>query len=69
MAGVVFGIIVAKIVNWHFQGVHRTTLAFTLVTTDTVLFACGLSVVLGTVAGWFAARRLVGVAPLTLLGR
>ncbi len=69
MAGVVFGIVVAKIVNWHFQGVHRTTLAFTLVTTDTVLFACGLSVVLGTVAGWFAARRLVGVPPLTLLGR
>jgi putative ABC transport system permease protein len=69
MAGVVFGIIVAKIVNWHFQGVHRTTLAFTLVTTDTVLFACGLSVVLGTVAGWFAARRLVGVPPLELLGR
>ena len=69
MAGVVFGIIVAKIVNWHFQGVHRTTLAFTLVTTDTVLFACGLSVVLGMVAGWFAARRLVGVPPLTLLGR
>ncbi len=69
MAGVVFGIIVAKIVNWHFQGVHRTTLAFTLVATDTVLFACGLSVVLGTVAGWFAARRLVGVPPLQLLGR
>lgn len=69
MAGVVFGIIVATLVNWHFQGVHRTTLAFTLVTTDTVLFACGLSVVLGTVAGWFAARRLVGVPPLKLLGR
>ena len=69
LAGVVFGIIVAKIVNWHFQGVHRTTLAFTLVTMDTVLFACGLSVVLGTVAGWFAARRLVGVPPLELLGR
>ena len=69
MAGVVFGIIVARIVNWHFQGVHRTTLAFTLVTADTVLFACGLSVVLGAVAGWFAARRLVGVPPLKLLGR
>lgn len=69
MAGVVFGIVVARIVNWHFQGVHRTTLAFTLVTTETVLFACGLSVVLGVVAGWFAARRLVGVPALTLLGR
>lgn len=69
MAGVVFGIVVARIVNWHFQGVHRTTLAFTLVTTETVLFACVLSVVLGVVAGWVAARRLVGVPALTLLGR
>ncbi len=69
MAGVVFGIIVARLVNWHFQGVHRTTLAFTLVTTETVLFACGLSVVLGVVVGWLAARRLVGVPPLALLGR
>ncbi len=69
IAGVVFGIVVARIVNWHFQGVHRTTLAFTLVTTETVLLACALSVCLGVVAGWVAARRLVGVAPLILLGR
>ncbi len=69
MAGVVFGKIVAQIVNWHFQGVHRTALAFTLVTTETVLLACGLSVVLGVVAGWIAAGRLVGVPPLVLLGR
>jgi putative ABC transport system permease protein len=69
LAGVVFGVVIARLVNWHFQGVHRTTLSFTLVTTDTVLFACGLSVVLGVVAGWVAARRLVGVPALTLLGR
>jgi putative ABC transport system permease protein len=69
LAGVGFGIVVARLVNWHFQGVHRTTLAFTLVTGETVLFACGLSVVLGVVAGWLAARRLVGVPALTLLGR
>jgi putative ABC transport system permease protein len=69
MAGVVFGIIVARVVNWHFQGVHRTTLAFTLVTTETIVFACVLSVVLGVVAGWVAARRLVRVPALTLLGR
>lgn len=69
LAGVFFGIIVARIVNWHFQGVYRTTLAFTLITPPTVLFACLLSVVLGVVAGWVAARRLVGVPPLTLLGR
>ena len=69
LAGVIFGVIVARIVNWHFQGVYRTTLAFTIITPPTVLFACLLSVVLGVVAGWVAARRLVGVPPLTLLGR
>jgi putative ABC transport system permease protein len=69
IAGVVIGIVMATLVNWHFQAVHRTTLAFTLVTLDTVLFACGLSVVLGVVAGWVAARRLVGVPALALLGR
>ncbi len=69
LAGVVFGLIVARLVNWHFQGVYRTTLAFTLVTPQTVLFACVLSVLLGTVAGWVAARRLVGQPALTLLGR
>lgn len=69
VVGVVVGIVMAWLVNWHFQGVHRTTLAFTLVTTDTVLLACGLSVVLGVVAGWVAARRLVGVPALALLGR
>jgi putative ABC transport system permease protein len=69
LAGVVFGLIVARLVNWHFQGVYRTTLAFTLVTPQTVLFACGLSVLLGTVAGWVAARRLVGQPALALLGR
>ena len=67
--GVAVGIVMARLVNWHFQGVHRTSLAFTFVTADTVLLACGLSVVLGVVAGWVAARRLVGVPPLVLLGR
>ena len=67
--GVGIGIVMAKLVNWHFQGVHRTTLAFTLVTADTILFACALSVVLGIVAGWLAARRLVATPALRLLGR
>jgi len=69
VAGVGFGIVVAAIVNWHFQGVYRTTLAFTLVTPTTVVFACLLSVLLGVVAGWVAARRLVRVPALQLLGR
>jgi putative ABC transport system permease protein len=67
--GVVLGIAMARLVNWHFQGVHRTTLAFTFVTADTLLLACGLSVVLGVAAGWLAARRLVAVPALALLGR
>jgi putative ABC transport system permease protein len=69
LAGVVFGLVVARLVNWHFQGVYRTTLAFTLVTPQTVLFACALSVLLGAVAGWVAARRLVRQPALALLGR
>lgn len=69
LVGVALGITMATLVNWHFQGVYRTTLAFAFVTVDTVLLTCALSVVLGVVAGWVAARRLVGVPPLTLLGR
>jgi putative ABC transport system permease protein len=69
LLGVGIGYVVSQLVNWHFQGVHRTTLMFALVTSETVLFACLLSVVLGVLAGWLAARRLVAAPPLTLLGR
>jgi putative ABC transport system permease protein len=69
LAGVVFGVVISRFVNWYFQGVHRTPLAFTIITNETVFFACTLSVLLGVVAGWLAARRLVGVPTLALLGR
>jgi putative ABC transport system permease protein len=69
LLGVGIGYIVSQLVNWHFQGVHRTSLMFAVVTGETVLFACLLSVVLGVIAGWVAARRLVAAPPLTLLGR
>lgn len=69
LAGVVLGAIMAWLVNWHFRGVHRTPLAFALVTPGTALAACLLSIVLGVAAGWLAARRLVGKPPLALLGR
>ena len=69
LAGVAFGWVVAQLVNWHFRGVHRTPLAFAIVTPTTATFACLLSIVLGIGAGWLAARRLVGRPPLTLLGR
>ncbi len=69
LAGLAFGWVVAQGVNWHFRGVHRTPLAFAIVTPATAAFACVLSIGLGIGAGWLAARRLVGRPPLALLGR
>lgn len=56
-------------VNRFYQGLYRTPLVFSLVTPDVVLLAVSLSAVLGVVAGWLAAQRLVQRAPLALLGR
>ena len=67
--GVVVGWLASLLVNRHYQAVYRTPLAFALVTPGTVLFAAGLSLVLGVLAGLAAARRLVRVPPLVLLGR
>jgi putative ABC transport system permease protein len=49
--------------------VYRTPLRFSVLTSDIVLIAVGLSLVLGIAAGWLAARRLVRQPPLALLGR
>ena len=46
---------------------YRTPLAFAMVTTDIVVLAVGLSLVLGLVAGFIAAQRLVRIPPLDLL--
>jgi putative ABC transport system permease protein len=67
--GVAIGWTASAIVNWHYRGVYRTPLTFSLVTPTIVGFAVALSLVLGTVAGYLAARRLVGVPPLSLFGR
>ena len=67
--GTALGWIAALLVNRHYQDVYRTPLAFALVTPGTVAFAAGLSLVLGVLAGLLAARRLVRVPPLVLLGR
>jgi putative ABC transport system permease protein len=67
--GVAIGWTASVIVNWHYRGVYRTPLAFSLVTPTIVGFAVTLSLVLGTVAGYLAARRLVGAPPLSLFGR
>jgi putative ABC transport system permease protein len=67
VAGVLIGRGAAAIVNWHYQGVYRTPLAFALVTPGIVLLAVGLSLVLGLLAGFVAAQRLVRTPPLALL--
>jgi putative ABC transport system permease protein len=69
VAGVAVGGAASWIVNHHYQAVYRTPLRFSIVTADIVLNAVVLSVVLGLVAGWLAARRLVRVPPLSLFGR
>ncbi len=65
--GVVLGYVSSRIINWHYQGVYRTPLAFAMVTPDIVVLAVGLSLVLGLVAGFIAAQRLVHMPPLELL--
>ena len=73
MLGSVLGVGVGAAASWivdrHYQGVYRTPLRFSIITGDIVLFAVALSLVLGVVAGWLAARRLVRTPPLALFGR
>jgi putative ABC transport system permease protein len=67
--GVAFGYVVSAAVNAYYQGVYQTPLRFAIVTTDIVVLAGVLSLVLGVAAGAVAAQRLVRTAPLALLGR
>ena len=67
--GVGIGVLVSAGVNWHYRGVYRTPLAFSLITTPVLVFAVALSLVLGLVAGYLAARRLLSIPPLSLFGR
>ena len=69
LAGVAVGGAASWIVNEHYQAVYRTPLRFSIVTGDIVLLAVTLSLVLGIVAGWLAALRLVRTPPLALFGR
>jgi putative ABC transport system permease protein len=69
LAGVAVGGAASWIVNEHYQAVYRTPLRFSIVTGDIVVLAVSLSLVLGVVAGWLAARRLVRTPPLVLFGR
>jgi putative ABC transport system permease protein len=65
--GVALGWISSLIINWHYRGVYRTPLAFAVVTRDIVILAVSLSLVLGLVAGFVAAQRLVRMSALELL--
>jgi putative ABC transport system permease protein len=56
-------------INWYYQGVYRTPLAFALVSPAIVGLAVTLSIVLGVAAGYLAALRLVRTPPLALFGR
>jgi putative ABC transport system permease protein len=67
--GVALGWIVSQVVNWHYQALYQTPLAFSIVTPPTVIFAVGLSLVLGIAAGVVASLRLVRTPPLALFGR
>jgi putative ABC transport system permease protein len=67
--GIGIGWISSLIVNWHYRAVYRTPLIFSLVTRDVVTLAVALSLVLGVVAGFLAARRLAKQPPLALFGR
>src|SRR5581483_4318672 len=65
--GVGIGWLASFIINWHYRAVYRTPLAFAVVTPGIVLFAVALSLVLGLVAGFLAAQRLVRLPALELL--
>jgi len=67
--GVVLGWIISQIVNWHYQALYQTPLAFSIVTPPTVIFAVALSLVLGIAAGVVASLRLTRTPPLALFGR
>ncbi|MEO5567502.1 MAG: FtsX-like permease family protein [Gemmatimonadaceae bacterium] len=69
VAGIGLGAVSSAIVNWYYRGVYRTPLAFSLITPGIVTLAVGLSIALGLIAGYLAARRLVAQKPLALIGR
>ena len=69
LVGVALGLVVAWLVNDHYQAVYRTPLRFAIVTPGTVAVSVALSLLLGIGAGALAARRLARTAPLTLFGR
>jgi putative ABC transport system permease protein len=69
LLGIALGWLVSVFVNWHYQAVYRTPLAFSIVTPPIVVVAVVLSLALGIGAGIAASLRLVRQPPLALFGR
>ena len=67
--GLGLGLLASRIINGVYQRVYETTLVFSRVTPEMVLQALALAVVLGMVAGVYAARRLFALNPLEEVGR
>ena len=73
VVGSVMGIgiswLASHFINWYYQGVYRTPLFFSLITTPIVTLAVVLSLVLGISAGLLASLRLARTPPISLFGR
>jgi putative ABC transport system permease protein len=67
--GAGIGAVASAAVNAHYQRAFDTSLVFSEITSSTVCFAVGMSVVLGIVAGALAAWRMVRTAPVQLWSR
>lgn len=73
LVGSLVGILLAAgagaLTNLYYQRFFDTTLVFSLITPDIVLFSVALSLLLGVLAGALAALRLVRTSPLVLWAR
>ena len=69
LMGIAIGFGASSFINWYYQGVYRTPLYFSLITTPIVTLAVVLSLVLGIGAGLLASIRLARTPPISLFGR
>jgi putative ABC transport system permease protein len=69
ITGSVLAYLAGAATNAYYRRFFDTSLTFSLITADIVLFSVALSLALGLVAGAMAAWRLVHTRPLVLWGR
>jgi putative ABC transport system permease protein len=67
--GVVLASAAGSLTNLYYRRLFDTSLIFSRITPDIVLFSVALSLLLGIAAGALAAQRLVRTPPLVLWGR